>query len=171
MVKYVFGGEDVEDRAGSVPRLVPAGTPVSVFTDSVGTTAATGLKTMSGVTITSLVTNDKSQIPIFYRQADDLDTLYIEVLDGPLVPIFARGDERMDALVARVDSLEDSSSSTVDLDGLPAGMTLTVFVVGSTWPDRPTDRTDMTVVWTGGDENNPPPGAAVGVDKWDRPVT
>lgn len=54
---------------------------------------------------------------------------------------------------------------------LPPGTTLTLYYEdGVGWPARPTNRTDIVVVWTGGDENTPPTGAAVGVDKWDRPV-
>jgi hypothetical protein len=53
-----------------------------------------------------------------------------------------------------------------------AGATFTLYYTeGSGWPPRPTDRTDLIFVWTGGDENHPPTAAAVGVDKWDRPVS
>lgn len=74
-------------------------------------------------------------------------------------------------LKAYIDDLF-SLSGAPTYDNLPAGTTLTVYYVdGTGWPERPTDRTDIIVVWSGGDENNPPVGAAVGVDKWDRPVS
>lgn len=40
---------------------------------------------------------------------------------------------------------------------LPAGVSLTVLKTGSTWPNRPTSRTDLPVIWKGAD-----PSPAVG---------
>jgi hypothetical protein len=56
---------------------------------------------------------------------------------------------------------------------LPAGTTLTVTKTGTTWPPRPTSRTDIVVRWKGAD---PAPGfgglaMVEGVDVRDIPVT
>jgi hypothetical protein len=75
----------------------------------------------------------------------------------------SQDDEVVDAIAA--------AGADSAVDGLVPGATLTVYMELGLWPVRPTDRTDIVVVWTGGDENNPPSGAAIGVDKWDRPVT
>lgn len=45
----------------------------------------------------------------------------------------------------------------IDYSTLPAGVTLTVLKTGSTWPARPTSRTDLIVRWKG-----PDPSPAVG---------
>lgn len=76
------------------------------------------------------------------------------------------------AFRAQQDARLDTAVQAALTGGALPGTTLTVYYSNSTgWPDRPTERTDIVVVWTGADENNPPPGAAVGVDKWDRPVS
>lgn len=43
------------------------------------------------------------------------------------------------------------TSGTLDLARVPAGVTLTVVKSGSTWPARPTSRTDVVVAWKGAD--------------------
>jgi hypothetical protein len=73
-----------------------------------------------------------------------------------------------DEVAAIIDELV--GESPVLVDGLVAGATLTVYY-GDGWPDRPTDRLDIVVVWTGSDDNDPPSGAFIGVDKWDRVVS
>lgn len=57
----------------------------------------------------------------------------------------------------------------VTIDDLPAGSVLYArYNTGtSTWPARPTARTDIMVHWVGGDESNAPSGAVSGVDLWD----
>lgn len=57
----------------------------------------------------------------------------------------------------------------VTVDNLPAGSVLYArYNTGtSTWPARPTARTDIMVHWVGGDESNAPSGAVSGVDLWD----
>lgn len=41
------------------------------------------------------------------------------------------------------------------IDALPAGTTITVSKSGSTWPARPTTRTDIVVAWKGADPSPP----------------
>lgn len=52
---------------------------------------------------------------------------------------------------------------------LPAGsvMFARYNTTTSTWPARPTARTDIMVHWIGADESTPPPAAVNGVDLWD----
>lgn len=45
----------------------------------------------------------------------------------------------------------DDIGATSGYSSLPAGSTLTVFKSGSTWPARPTSRTDIEVIWKGAD--------------------
>jgi len=50
------------------------------------------------------------------------------------------------------------------------GSTITVYRDGGNWPLRPTERTDVTVYWIGGDEDFPPPSGPEfsGIDIWIR---
>lgn len=48
------------------------------------------------------------------------------------------------------------------IDDLPAGSSVEVDWTGSSWPARPTSRTDIRVNWNGGSVSNPPPGALEG---------
>lgn len=48
---------------------------------------------------------------------------------------------------------------------LPAGSTLTVYY-NTSWPARPTPRTDITVQWIGGTDATPPTGGVSNVDVW-----
>lgn len=58
-----------------------------------------------------------------------------------------------DALQAIVDHLE----AAPDPEGgaLPAGSVLYARKAGSSWPDRPTNRTDILVVWIGAEPSPP----------------
>lgn len=58
---------------------------------------------------------------------------------------------------------------TVTIADLPAGMVLYARynTSNSTWPARPTARTDIMVHWIGASESTPPPAAVNGVDIWD----
>lgn len=58
---------------------------------------------------------------------------------------------------------------SVTIAGLPAGSVLFARynTATSTWPARPTARTDIMVHWVGADESTPPPEAESGVDLWD----
>jgi hypothetical protein len=60
------------------------------------------------------------------------------------------------ATVATTGSYNDLTNKPtipggVDYSTLPAGTTLTVLKSGSTWPARPTARTDIVVAWKGAD--------------------
>lgn len=76
-------------------------------------------------------------------------------------------EAKLDAgLVAKLNS------TTLAISRLPAGSVLyaTYNTGTSSWPARPTARTDILVRWVGGDENTPPPNAVSGLDIWDRTV-
>lgn len=57
----------------------------------------------------------------------------------------------------------------ITIADLPAGSVLFArYNTGtSTWPARPTARTDIMVHWIGANESTPPPAAVNGVDLWD----
>lgn len=71
-----------------------------------------------------------------------------------------------------------SSKSRLELESIietvsgigGAWVTLTVYAVGTTWPARPTDRTDVVVQWIGSDDAHPPPGGITN-DVWMRDST
>lgn len=54
---------------------------------------------------------------------------------------------------------------------MPSGIVLSCIHNGTAWPARPTERTDITVHWIGGNELDPPLDAVDGMDIWDRPAT
>lgn len=51
----------------------------------------------------------------------------------------------------KTPSASDLSTGSLGIALLPAGSTITVQKSGSTWPARPTARTDITVQWKGAD--------------------
>lgn len=112
MPDYIFGGDDVENRTGgSAPLLAAEDTLVEVFTDSAGTTAATGFRSYpSGSTLPDIRVTDQSQLPLFYLLADVLDTLYVRINNGPIVPIYALADTRLDALTTLIEDLQATVS-------------------------------------------------------------
>lgn len=74
-------------------------------------------------------------------------------------------ESKLDAgLVAKLNT------TMLAISRLPAGSVLyAIYDTGSSsWPVRPTARTDILVHWVGGDENTPPSDALAGVDIWDR---
>lgn len=61
------------------------------------------------------------------------------------------------------------AGGAVTIADLPAGSVLYARydTTSSTWPARPTARTDIMVHWVGGDDTTPPPGALANLDIWD----
>ena len=51
---------------------------------------------------------------------------------------------------------------------MPAGATFTVNYSGGAWPSRPTNRSDVSVFWLGGTENDPPTDGMASKDVWIR---
>lgn len=81
-------------------------------------------------------------------------------------PVLATGEPGVEIDTGRVKfgdgvstwlALPYAGITTVSYDMLPAGVTITVLKSGSTWPNRPTSRTDIIVAWKGAD-----PSPAVG---------
>lgn len=73
-------------------------------------------------------------------------------------PILADGEPGVEKDTGRIkfgdgtrtwSSLPYSSLTSVTYSMLPSGTTLTVVKSGSVWPNRPTSRTDIVVVWKG----------------------
>lgn len=62
-----------------------------------------------------------------------------------------------------------ASGGPITAADLPAGSVMFArYNTGtSTWPARPTSRTDIMVHWIGANESTPPPAAVNGVDLWD----
>jgi len=78
----------------------------------------------------------------------------------------------MESLLTQAQDLvagleEGGGGGPVALGDLPAFVLLGVWF-SDTWPDRPTARTNLPVLWLGGEEQ--PPGMLVGVDVWLRTV-
>lgn len=59
---------------------------------------------------------------------------------------------------------------TTSLEDVLPGTVITQYIDGTTWPFRPTNRSDVTVLWIGGAEDNPPPSLpeTSNVDMWIR---
>lgn len=67
------------------------------------------------------------------------------------------------------NAIGGSGGGAVTVANLPAGSVLYAryITASSTWPARPTSRSDIMVHWIGGDESHPPSAAINGVDLWD----
>lgn len=91
---------------------VPAGTVVAVFTDAGGTIPADVLhEDGSPVTVGApLVVDSYSEVPLFQGPNDASDTLYVVVSGAPPAKVFARVDDRLDAVESRVGVLESTLS-------------------------------------------------------------
>lgn len=94
------------------------GQTAALFADSAGTVPADVLTTDGHPVPGAVVTVDAySQIPIV-RFPDGADTIWCSVNGGPLVPLLARMDDRLDALAAAVRALVAAASGNgVTLDG------------------------------------------------------
>lgn len=107
MPEFVFGGDDIEVRKGLTPRLLSQGTSVEVFLYPDGSSPVVSFRSFPDATVfDTLQVNDNSQLPLFYLPADDRDTIYVRAAGGPIVPIYARVDDRLDVLRSRVDQLD-----------------------------------------------------------------
>lgn len=91
--------------AGGAANLSRAGTTVRVYTDSGATTLAS-IVDMSDVAITNaqLTIDSNSLLPLFKGPNDGSDTLYVRKSDGTgtITTIYARVDDRLDALAAQI---------------------------------------------------------------------
>lgn len=109
-----------------VLRPVAAGTAVGVFTDAAGTVPAAITAHVSyptSVAGSTVLVDAYSRLPLFVGP-DGVDTLYVSV-NGPVSPVYARADDRMDSLrglqpsgdttgvtdTAAIQALEDAGDS------------------------------------------------------------
>lgn len=96
------------------------GASVVVYAASTGSTLANILTEAGGaIAGSTLTTDDFGLIPLF-QFPDGVDTVYVEVAGGTRTPVYARYDDRVDALAVRVTSLEQNpggSDVTLDADG------------------------------------------------------
>jgi parallel beta-helix repeat protein len=104
------GSRKVEDTVSGRGR---SSTRVDIFTDVAGTTAATDLLDAAlAANTTGYVTTDRyAMLPIF-SGPDGVDTLYAQVPGGPVWPMYARVDDRLDAVALRLSALEGGAVST-----------------------------------------------------------
>jgi len=89
-------------------RAVDANTVVQVYTDAAGTAPADLLAHSSypsSVVGSTVLIDAYSRLPIFYGP-DAVDTLYVRIGSGPIVPVYARVDDRLDALASGADNTQ-----------------------------------------------------------------
>lgn len=111
------------------------GMSVPLYADQALTTAADVRSTTDQViagTPPTLTVDAYSQIPLF-KYPDDVDVVYTSINGGPAVPLYARTDERIDGVTARVTALEPGGGSAA----LAAGSNL------SDVPNKATARTSL----------------------------
>lgn len=99
------GSREVKSISGGVFRAV-RNKPVTMYVDTVGSILA-DILTLNGVEIAGSVvtTNAYSMLPLF-QFPDGVDVIYGSVEGGPVWPIYARTDDRIDSLDGRVTSIE-----------------------------------------------------------------
>jgi len=135
---------------------------------------ANGVISKASVGLTNVDDTADINKPVSSATQSVLSTkLSITDLDSQAASIIAdTNSTTASALSAKIDDVLANNGSAINYAGLPSGFTLTIFYdTTSGWPSRPTNRTDISVLWVGGDENNSPPDAAVGCDLWERPVS
>lgn len=83
----------------------------TVYADAGGTQLADILTEAGGVVTGSKLTVDSySKIPLF-QFPDGVDTVYASVNGGPVTPLYARTDDRIDALATRLTAIEPGGGS------------------------------------------------------------
>ncbi len=95
------------------PLLSAAAGTATIYADSAGATRA-DIQTLEGVTVASstLTVTAASQLPLFLGP-DNIDTVWCSVDGGPLSPVYARNDDRIDSLVASVGTVVRSVNGSV----------------------------------------------------------
>lgn len=94
--------------------FVPPGSVVSVFTDEAGTIPA-DIRQMDGSSFSMgspLAVDDYSRVPLFLGPDDGTDTLYVVVSGGLPIAIYARADDRLDALELATVGLNQPDDAT-----------------------------------------------------------
>lgn len=115
--RFTYGQAGAQWLAG-VPTAgvvcIPPGMPVDLFTDLAGTVPADVLHADgSAVTLSSpLVVDSYSQLPLWLGPDDASDTLYAVVAGGVPWAVYARTDERLDAVEALTTGLGQADDTT-----------------------------------------------------------
>lgn len=104
LARLVFPEDPTVERAGS-PGAVKrnaAGAVATVFASSAGTQLA-DIQNLDGTPVSgsTLIIDAYSRLPLFLGP-DGVDTVWISVDRGPVVALYARVDDRIDAIVARL---------------------------------------------------------------------
>jgi hypothetical protein len=89
------------------------GMSVPLYADAALTTPADVRSTTDGViagTPPTLTVNAYSQIPLF-KYPDGVDVVYTSINGGPAVPLYARTDDRLDALAVAVGTAQSAADS------------------------------------------------------------
>lgn len=128
MARLIFPdeGSRLVYRVSSVGLASAAASTAVIYSDAAGTVLADlraydGSATPAGAIAGSTLTTDAySRLPLFWGP-DSVDTVYAVISGGPVVPVYARTDDRLDALTtnvaastATVASLVDSTRQTLD---------------------------------------------------------
>jgi hypothetical protein len=117
MARLIFpdeGSRTVQAVDASGRFVSVKGTSFLVFTDAAGTVLA-DLRDAAGAvlpTASTLTLDPYSRIPLFQGPSDGTDTLYVSINSGPITPVYARQDDRIDALNTTVAGLPSSASVT-----------------------------------------------------------
>jgi peptidoglycan/xylan/chitin deacetylase (PgdA/CDA1 family) len=91
------------------------GLVATVYSDAGGTVLA-NILTEAGAAISgsALTIDAYSKIPLF-QFPDGVDTVYVTVAGGPLVPLYARTDDRLDALATAVTAAQATATAAIPL--------------------------------------------------------
>lgn len=94
--------------------LLPTSTIVDLYLDAAATQPATDLLDADGGALTAgFVRLDAyRRLPLF-SGPDGVDTLYAVVAGGPVTPIYARTDDRLDSLESRVTTVESTAGAAI----------------------------------------------------------
>lgn len=109
MARLVFPdeGSQLVYRISGVMLTTAAGATATVYSNSAGTVPASiathdGTTTPGAVIVGSTLTvNATSRLPLFWGP-DSVDTVYVKVDSGPVTAVYARTDDRLDALIGTV---------------------------------------------------------------------
>ncbi|HLR83958.1 MAG TPA: hypothetical protein VK059_03360 [Nocardioidaceae bacterium] len=181
----------------NVLTLAP-GASFTVYDAATDGSQVTDLCDDSGAVISSVVADESARLPRFWV-TDSVDEVWLDDGSGTRVqalhadlgtiPLDGGGSGGGEGTVTGVNNVGPdgtgmvslqvadipnlvsmlNDAETVDLDDIPAGAMITVDKSGSTWPSRPTSRSDVVVRWRG-----EAPGPTIdgtyardGVDDWD----